>query len=192
MRKSTFASVTLVGAVALTMFAAVPANAAVIPDITDGANSVTVIVIPGAFSITSAAAGMAGDGLGVPTTADGVDVSGMKSVVNVLDARAGSAGWVASVKASAFSLVGAELGAEPDESMAGAVVTYTPANLIPVGNSDATAVGVLTLTDELQDIVTAPNTSGFNTAVWDGDLSVAIPSSALAGVYTATITHSIL
>ena len=188
MRKSTITSITLVGAVALTLFAAAPANAAaVIPDATNGVN---VVVIPGTFTISSLSAGAATND--VTPNANGVAVGGMTSTVLVTDARAAASSWVASVKASAFSKVGTEVDTAANSSMAGAFMTYTPSGLTKVGTSNALADGVLTLTTTPQSAVTALATSGFNTATWVGNISVTIPAAALLGTYTATITHSIL
>jgi hypothetical protein len=40
--------------------------------------------------------------------------------------------------------------------------------------------------------ITAAGITGDNSATWNPVIVVAIPDSAIAGVYSATITHSVL
>ena len=42
-----------------------------------------------------------------------------------------------------------------------------------------------------QPIVNATNVTGNTTVTWDPTITVTIPGSAVAGAYTATITHSV-
>jgi hypothetical protein len=41
-------------------------------------------------------------------------------------------------------------------------------------------------------VVTASTTSGLNAATWNPMITVSVPGGAFRGVYTSTITHSVL
>ncbi len=184
MRKSTIASITLVGAVALTLFAAAPANAAV----TDPTNTVTVTVIGGGVLITSVSGGTA-----LPTIlpdADGGATTGMTSLVTVVDSRAVKGNWTVGAAASAFT---DSLGnTDNTGSMLGAKVNYSGSTPVNTGTSNAAGQAAQNLSTTSSPVVIASSTSGFNTSVWTASISTTVPSAALLGVYTSTITHSVL
>jgi hypothetical protein len=60
--------------------------------------------------------------------------------------------------------------------------TFTPGQL--------TAGSAVTLTGP-QTVFSATTASGVNSASWNPALSVLVPAGAVAGTYTATITHSV-
>jgi hypothetical protein len=78
-----------------------------------------------------------------------------------------------------------------DETIPAGDATYTPGTITTTGTSNAATEGhVITLSGTPQDVVTATVT-GNNTATWDPTIAVAVPSAAVGGVYTATLTQSV-
>jgi hypothetical protein len=49
----------------------------------------------------------------------------------------------------------------------------------------------LGLTGAAQTVVTATAGSGDNTATWNPTVAMAVPATAVGGLYTGTITHSV-
>ncbi|MGD0701189.1 MAG: hypothetical protein ABSA02_15050 [Trebonia sp.] len=47
------------------------------------------------------------------------------------------------------------------------------------------------LSGAAQGVVTATNVHGDNSAAWNPVIQVSVPSGAVAGTYSATITHSV-
>ena len=47
------------------------------------------------------------------------------------------------------------------------------------------------LTTAPQAVVTAANVTGNTTASWNPLINVSVPATAVGGLYTATITHSV-
>lgn len=184
MRKTRLASFAVVGAVALTMLAAAPANAAV----TDPTNTVTVTVVGGGVLITSVTGGTA-----LPTIlpdADGGSTTGMTALVTVIDARAVKNNWTVGASASEFvDILGNQ---DNTDSMAGATVHYTAGVPVNTGVSNAAEQPALDLSTEGAAVMVATATSGFNTSIWTATISTTVPAAALLGVYTSTITHSVL
>jgi hypothetical protein len=76
--------------------------------------------------------------------------------------------------------------------MSTAALTYTATVPAVTGTVTATNAAAVELSGTAVSVVTADAVSGVNTATWDAGLSVAIPAQALAGTYTAVLTHSIL
>jgi hypothetical protein len=119
----------------------------------------------------------------------GQTISGQVGLVAVEDTRGGSssAGWEASVTATAFApSSGAAIPASSVSYAAGPVsqvrgaVTY----LVHDPSDLTTAVAVVTATGPSGD--NAASTS------WNPAISIVVPSDTLAGIYTATITQSVL
>ncbi|HUX69953.1 MAG TPA: hypothetical protein VMV41_05545 [Cellulomonadaceae bacterium] len=107
-------------------------------------------------------------------------------VVRVSDARsaAAGAGWVASVISTAFTPA-----AGP--TIAASLVSYTAGTITKTGTATYTANDPGDLTG-VSPAVTATGITGDNSATWNPTITVTVPGGTIAGVYTATITHSVL
>ena len=98
------------------------------------------------------------------------------------------AGWTATVSSTSFATGGG-----------------TPAETIPVGDASYnitalsqatgpatfTPVPVTQLSTTPQPVVSATNVTGNTSVTWNPIIKVTVPPSAIAGLYTATITHSV-
>ena len=144
--------------------------------------TVTVTIISGALSITAPPSTSLG-------AADpGGTISANLGTVQVTDNRGFGAGWTATVSATAFT-----------------TGTGTPAETIPDGNASYaisglsqttgaatfTFVPLTNLTIAPQAVVSVTNVAGNTGAAWDPLISVSVPATAVGGLYTATITHSV-
>lgn len=142
----------------------------------------TFTITGGALAITAPTGTVA---LGTaPASAGTQDIGAALGNVTVTDGRGGVAGWVASVISTAFTPP-----AGPAVT-ASAVLYATPAATV-TGTSTVTAlnadgpIGV-------KPVQTATGVSGANTATWNPTVTVHVPAGTVSGVYTATLTHSIV
>lgn len=113
-------------------------------------------------------------------------ISGPLGQVQVNDARGAAAGsgWVASVISTAFTpLSGPTIGA--------AAVGYSAGPITKVGTATFTANDPPDLTGVVP-AVTATGITGDNSATWNPIITVTIAGGKAAGVYSGTITHSVL
>jgi hypothetical protein len=144
----------------------------------------TLTLTGGALSITAPA-----DAGSLGTRANTVlagSISGPLGQVVVNDARSAAAGsgWVASVISTAFTPpAGPTIGA--------AAVGYTAGPITKVGTATFVANDPPDLTGAVPAI-TASGITGDNSATWTPNINVAIAGGMAAGVYSATITHSVL
>jgi large repetitive protein len=97
-------------------------------------------------------------------------------------------------------------------ALSNTVVSTVPGSTCPAGSGDpgcnvtiAVVAGPLSITGSAtftpvpevqlsatpQPVVTAANVAGNTTVTWDPTIDVTIPGGAIAGTYTATITHSV-
>ena len=144
----------------------------------------TVTVTGGALAIT------------VPTTAGnlgtrantvlGGTISGTLGQVQVSDPRSAAAGsgWVASVISTAFT-------PPSGPAIAASAVSYTAGTITKVGTATYFANDPTNLTG-VAPAVTATGITGDNSATWNPTINVAVPGRMAAGVYSATITHSVV
>lgn len=166
----------LVGALSLGLAApalAGPGDTTTTFALTGGSLAITV---PGAATLSSS-----------PTGATST-ISGPLGGVAVTDARGGlMSTWTASVASSAFK-TGA---GSANETISNSVVTYAPNTAASTGTGVFTpgTGGAMTAS---QTAYKATGTVGNNSASWNPTISVAAPVQAVAGTYTATITHSVL
>ncbi len=169
---------TVVSAVAgfVTLAFAAPALAAT--------TQATVTVTGGSLSITVPTdAGNLGTRA---NTVQGGTISGPLGVVQVDDARSAAAGsgWIASVISTAFTPpAGPTIGA--------ASVGYTAGTITKVGTATYLANDPPDLTGAVP-AVTASAITGDNSATWNPMINVFVSGGKAAGVYSATITHSVL
>jgi hypothetical protein len=143
------------------------------------------VTVPGGSLSISAPANAGNLGTRANTVASGT-VSGSLGQVQVLDARspvAGS-GWVASVISTAFT-------PPTGPAIAASAVGYTAGSITKVGTAVYTANDPGDLTG-VSPAVTATAITGDNSATWNPTISVLVPGGMAAGVYSATITHSVV
>ena len=165
--------------VLLTIGIAQPASAA-----TTGASNATVTVEGGSLSITVPTD--AGN-LGTRTNSvGGGAISGSLGQVQVEDARSAAAGsgWVASAISSAFTpATGPAIAASAVDYNAGAITKIGTATYAANNRTGLAGAG---------PVVTATGITGDNSATWNPTIGVHVPGGVAAGVYSATITHSVL
>ena len=160
----------------------------------DPNTTVTFTVTVGALSLT------APDSVNLGSGAPGTTITGVlgggaagPSVVVTDDRALLTASWIATASASSWT-----------------TGTATPAEIIPVTDVGYT-VGPITTTGTItatgtnrpagtaagdlsgapQAVVTGTAGVGDNTAGWDPAISVAVPASAVGGIYTGTLTQSV-
>ncbi len=151
---------------------------------TSGATSGTVTVQGGFLSITvPTTAGNLGTAV---NTVSGEVINGSLGVVQVSDARSAAAGsgWVASAISTAFTPTsGPTIGADH--------VGYTAGTITKVGTAAYTADDPTNLTG-VSAVVTATGITGDNSATWTPTINVTVDGGVIAGVYSGTITHSVV
>jgi hypothetical protein len=194
-------AVTAAAGIALTPVAASAATAgpAVLaysssPTASDPDTTVTFTVTVGALSLTAPATVDLGSG------APGTTISGLlggdgpgPSVVVTDDRALLSAAWTATASAGDWT-TGSATPAEiiPVSDVGYAVGAITTTGTITATGTDLPAgTGPGDLTDAPQPVVTGTAGVGDNTAGWNPTISVAVPASAVGGVYTGTLTQSV-
>ena len=102
------------------------------------------------------------------------------------DARSAAAGsgWVASVISTAFT-------PRPARRSARAAVGYIAGPITKVGTATFTANDPTDLTGAVP-AVTATGITGDNSATWNPTITVTVAGGKAAGVYSGTITHSVV
>ena len=159
----------------MTVGTAVPASAetAATLTITGGALTITVPVDAGNLGTRS-------------NTLGGGVISGPIGQVQVNDARSAAAGsgWVASVISTAFT-------PPAGPAIAASAVGYTAGAITKVGTATYTPNNPPNLTG-VAPAVTATAITGDNSATWNPTINVAVPGGLAAGVYSASITHSVV
>ncbi len=148
-----------------------------------GDTTATLTIQAGVISITvTPDAGSLGT---LVNTVDGGVLNGALGQVQVTDARTAPAGsgWVVSVISTAFTPV-------TGSPIPASAVSYTAGTIVKVGTATYTANNPVNLT-VLVPAVTATGVTGDNSATWNPIVHVAIPGGTVAGVYSATITHSV-
>ena len=115
------------------------------------------------------------------TTVNSVDIN--NNVVT--DARAGNLGWTASVQSTNLT---------PASGSAILATQMGYAHLAPATVTGTATVESQSPTDlsTAKPVQVASGVAGNNSATWGYNLSLTIPSDALAGTYNGTITHSVL
>lgn len=143
----------------------------------DPDTTVTFVVTTGALSMAVPVSANLGAG------APGTIISGALGAVTVTDDRAlASASWTVTA-------------ASTDWTNGLATIPATDANYVPgaittTGTITATGTNI-TLANTAAVVVTGTSGVGDNTASWDPTISVAVPASAIGGIYTATLTQSV-
>jgi hypothetical protein len=144
----------------------------------------TVTVTPaGVLSITVPVnAGNLGTSV---SSGGGATISGPIGVVQVSDLRGLNAGgWVVTVISTAFT-------PPAGPAIPATSVGYTAGTITKVGTATYVANDPVNLTG-VAPAITATLINGNNTATWNPTINVAVQGGAAAGVYSATITHSVV
>ncbi|MFJ6197283.1 hypothetical protein [Micromonospora sp. NPDC092111] len=155
---------------------------------------------PGDTIVTLTVVGAGGLTITVPASAnlgtgtEGSTVSGQLGSVTVLDQRASlTPNWTASVISTDF-VTG---GGTASETIPSINVTYWSGPATATSGDGTFTPGQPTAADA--QIINVPRTAfshtggtGSNFASWNPTVEVAIPSGAVGGVYTGTVTHSVL
>lgn len=155
-------SAALVGSVAL------PATAA--------DTGITVTVQGGGLAINAPGAAALG------SIAPGANANVTLTGVAVTDTRAGTLGWQAQVIMTALTVSG--------QTIPASAATYTAAAATVNGTATVTPAAPVADLTTAKTVQTATAVSGNNDATWNATLNIAVPAGALAGDYTATLTHS--
>jgi len=148
-----------------------------------GGTTATITVQGGVLAITVPTD--AGNFGTATNTVSGEVITGSLGQVQVNDARdaAAGSGWVASVIATAFT-------PSAGPAIPASAVGYTAGLITKVGTATFTANDPTDLTGVVA-AVTATGITGDNSATWEPTISVSVAGGMAAGVYSATITHSV-
>jgi uncharacterized repeat protein (TIGR01451 family) len=147
----------------------------------DPACTATVDIISGDLTIT--VPGSASLGSADP----GGTAAASLGTVQVTDNRGFGANWTATVSATAFT-TGTGV---PRETIPVGNVSYNISGLShTTGSATFSDVPVTTFSTDPQAVVSATNVAGNTSATWEPLIEVHVPPGAIAGTYTATITHS--
>jgi hypothetical protein len=175
MRKIMRVITPVVASAALVLLTAGPAFAA------DAGTGTTFTITGGALTI-SAPGGTVSLGTGAASVA-AQTITGSLGPVTVTDSRGNILGWVTSAISTAFTSGGLTVPATAISYGLSAPTVTGTATVVPLAAVDLTAA---------KTVETATAVIGVNTAVWNPSISVAVPLSAQTGVYTATMTHSVI
>ena len=163
-------------AVAGTMFAVLPAGAAMAAD--TGDTVATFTLEGGSLDITVAADAALTNG--APGAAS---VTGSLGAVGVSDTRGSTLGWIVSAASSTF--------VDGAGSVSTGVSYDSGAATATTGTVTATTEGATDIT-EVAQVAAGTLASGNNTASYTPTLTVGLAASALAGDYEGTVTTSVL
>jgi hypothetical protein len=188
MKKSIFcvlSAAAVIGAV-LTSTAASAAMTATAPAGGDPDTSVTFTVGTGALTMTAPDAATLATGTGQP----GTTISGLVGTTVVTDNRASlAATWTVTVSATDFTT---GTGTTP-ETIPATDATYTAGAFFTTGTITVTATpATLTLSNAAVPDIFGTAGVGDNSATWNPTIAVAIPLAAVTGLYTGTLTQSVL
>jgi hypothetical protein len=168
----------------LTAAAAFTLSLSAIPPAAADPTPATLTVTGGGLSISvpSATANLGS----LANTVGGGTITGQLGQVQVNDARSAAAGsgWVASAISTAFT-------PPAGPAIPASAVGYTAGSIAKVGTATYTPNDPANLTG-VAPVVTATGITGDNSATWNPSINVAVPGGMAAGVYSATITHSVL
>ena len=147
----------------------------------DPATTVTFAVTGGALTMTAPASANLGSGT------PGTTISGALGTVTVTDNRAALADyWGATVASTSFTTGG---GTGP-ETIPASAATYTPGTITSTGTITTNGF-TLALSSIARTVVAGTSGSGDNAASWNPTIGVAVPSGAIGGTYTGTLTQSV-
>jgi uncharacterized repeat protein (TIGR01451 family) len=153
-----------------------------LPGSSDLRCSSSIPVVLGVLSITAAPSASLG------AAAPGETASGSLGIVQVTDERAGVAGWTATTSTTDFTTGDGR----PAETIPAADVQYVISGFTSTtGSATFTRTPETGLSGTPQAVVTATSVNGDNSAAWNPVIQLSVPGGAVAGTYSATITHSV-
>lgn len=156
---------------------AVPASAATSPVTAAVSGGALSISAPGSYTIPPIAPGGSAQASG-------------QGAVTVTDQRAGTTGWTASVQITPFTAA-APAGGGTAPAMPATAAAYGATTATVTGGDTVTAAGAAGDISRPTPVETATAVNGNNAASWTPLLQLTAPAQALAGSYTATLTHSV-
>jgi len=162
-------------AVTASAIALLPATSATAAD-----TETTFTLSGGALTLTAAESAALGN-----TASGDTSVTGQLGTVSVTDARGGVVGWGASAASEDFTHSTANAGSTSTG------ITYTGGAVTESGTVTIADGTTTALTAAPAAVATATGVNGNNTASWNPTLDVTLPSSALTGAYSATVTTSV-
>lgn len=140
----------------------------------------------GALNVTAPASAAITDG-----AAGNTDVSGSLGTVQVTDERGGIIGWVASASSGSFTgdqPTTPTVIANTEVDYLSGTATASSGVVTPVPGSAVTPAAMGSPVTAFSGTVVLGN----NSVSWAPTVTVNLPSDALAGAYSGTITHSVL
>ena len=144
--------------------------------------SSSIPVVLGVLSITAPASASLG------SAAPGGTAAAYLGTVQVTDGRAGVAGWTVTTSATDFTTgVGNAAETIPVHDVRYLIGGFTSTT----GSATFTPTLLTDLSGTAQAVVTATYVNGDNSAAWNPVIQVLVPSGAVGGTYSATITHSV-
>jgi hypothetical protein len=174
MRKLLLAITPIVACAALLLVTSTPALAA-------SAGTGTTFEILGGTLAISAPTGTVS--LGTATaSAEAQTIGGSLGPVTVTDGRGAILGWTATAVSTAFT---------GGSGLPASAISYVPGAVTKTGISLVASASPTDLTTA-KTVETATAVIGANSAQWSPTITVAVPVSAQTGLYTATMTHSVL
>jgi hypothetical protein len=192
MKKSQFCALSAAAVIGLALTSTAASAAVMSPAQIQASapTTVTFTVTSGLLTITAPDGVSLGTAVGTTDTGlPGSTVHGTMGDTVVTDNRALlDATWTATAFSSAFKTGGGTA----DETIPAADATYDPGTLTETAGIFLSApVGTpITLASTPATVVTA-NADGDNVVTWDAALAVAIPTTAVLGLYTGTLTQSV-
>jgi hypothetical protein len=155
-----------------------------LPASADTGTTAATVTVQGGFLTMSVPADAGNLGTRANTVGGGT-ISGPLGSVQVNDARSAAAGsgWVTTVISTAFT-------PPAGPAIAASAVGYSAGTITKVGTATYTANNPINLTG-VSPAVTATGITGDNSATSNPTISVAVSGGMAAGVYSATITHSV-
>jgi hypothetical protein len=150
----------------------------------DATQSFTLTVSAGSLTISLSGSPSLGSGT------LGTTISGALGSVQVLDNRgSATASWTASVSSSTFTSGGATVPLANIKYWSGPSTATTGAGTFTPGQAAVGAAQTLTTS---RTAFTLAGGNSTNSATWNPTLVVAIPITLVPGIYTATVTHSVV
>jgi hypothetical protein len=144
--------------------------------------SSSIPVVLGVLSITAPASARLG------SAAPGGTAAASLGIVQVTDGRAGVAGWTVTTSATNFTTgVGNAAETIPVHDVHYLISGFTSTK----GSATFTPTPATVLASTAQAVVAATNVDGDNSAAWNPVIQVLVPSGAVGGLYSATITYSV-
>ena len=141
----------------------------------------TTAIVAGPLSITAPATAALG------SAAPGGTLTAALGTVQVTDNRGFGAGWTATVASTGFTTGTGT----PAETIPASDGTYAVSGLTTTGTGTFTHVSTVGLSGNPEAVVSATNVAGNTTVTWNPSVQVTVPGGAIAGTYTATVTHSV-